>query len=524
MQPPDTAGAESAPPAPPAPAAPPGASPHAHDQYFRTDDLREGVAGRAIRGGAFTIGSQGSQFIIGLLATMVMARLLTPRDYGLIGMVTVVTGFLTIFKDIGLSRATIQRNVLTHDEASSLFWINGGVGVCIAFLTAAIAPALARFYHEPRLTDITIALACGFLVSGFSVQHQALLRRRMRFGILAASDVFSSTLAGVVGITMAFEHMSYWAIVGNQLTYTVSGAALAWTVCRWRPSLPKRSTRLRELLTFGGNVTGFTVLNYFSRNTDDLLIGRFWGSHELGLYAKAYQLLLFPLRQINLPIGGVAIPTLSRLVDEPERYRAAFARTLDKIVLVTMPLVMFLMVTADWLIAVVLGPQWVGAAKIFMWLGIAGFVQPIGYTTGWLFTSQDRTGEMFRWGVVSSAIAVMSIAAGVHWGALGVAKSYALTSALVTTPLNLWAVGRRGPIRTRDFYRISAPIAISAMAAGGAVFVFHHFAHPAHELVGLIIGFCITAVVFLSALALSAAGRAALRDVVASLEHLRGRA
>jgi len=346
----------------------------------------------------------------------------------------------------------------------------------------------------------------------------------MRFGILAANDVFSITLASVVGITMAFERMSYWAIVGNQLTFTISGAVLAWTVCRWRPSLPKRSTPVREMLAFGGNITGFTVLNYFSRNTDDLLIGRFWGSQQLGLYAKAYQLLLFPLNQINLPIGGVAVPTLSRLVDEPERYRAAFARTLDKIVLITMPLVVFLMVCSDWLIAVVLGSQWVGAANIFMWLAIAGFVQPIGYTTGWLFTSQNRTGELLRWGVMSSILAVGSIAAGVHWGAEGVAKSYGLTSALITTPLNLWWVGRRGPVRTWDFYKTSAPFAISAIIAGGAVWVFHYFAHPAHELVGLIIGFGITVVVFLAVLSAGAAGRAALRDVVASLEHLRGRA
>jgi len=189
-----------------------------------------------------------------------------------------------------------------------------------------------------------------------------------------------------------------------------------------------------------------------------------------------------------------------------------------------MPLVVFLMVCSDWLIAVVLGSQWVGAAKIFMWLAIAGFVQPIGYTTGWLFTSQNRTGELLRWGVMSSVLAVGSIAAGVHWGAEGVTKSYGLTSALITTPLNLWWVGRRGPVRTWDFYKTSAPFAISAIIAGGAVYVFHYFAHPAHELVGLIIGFGITIVVFLAVLSAGAAGRAALRDVVVSLEHLRGRA
>lgn len=504
---------------PPGPIVPPRVA--AHEQYFRTDDLREGVAGRAIRGGAFTIGSQASQFILTLLATMVMARLLTPRDYGLIGMVTVVTGFLTIFKDIGLSRATIQRAVLTHDEASSLFWVNGLVGVLITGITMAIAPVIARFYGEPRLTHITMVLGAGFLVSGFSVQHQALLRRRMRFGLLATSDVASTIVAITVGIGMALAGASYWAIVGNQLAFTLTGATLAWVFCRWRPSRPKRSTRIREMLAFGGNITGFTVLNYFSRNTDDLLIGRFWGSQQLGLYAKAYQLLLFPLNQINLPIGGVATPTLSRLVDEPERYRDAFRRTLEKIVMVTMPLVAFLMVTADWVMAVVLGPQWLGAARIFMWLAIAGFVQPIGYTTGWLFTSQNRTAELLRWGVIGSSLAVASIAAGVHWGAEGVARSYALVSACVSTPLSLWYVGRRGPVRTRDFYTTSLPIAAAAILAGVAVLAYHRWLPPAHPLVGLIVGFVITAAVFLGTLSLSRAGRGALRDLFASLEHLR---
>jgi PST family polysaccharide transporter len=366
-----------------------------------------------------------------------------------------------------------------------------------------------------------MVLAAGFVVSGFSVQHQALLRRRMRFGLLAASDLTATVLSLAVGIGMAVAGASYWAIVGNQLAFTLTSATLAWAFCRWRPSLPKRTTQVREMLAFGGNITGFTVLNYFSRNTDDLLIGRFWGSQQLGLYAKAYQLLLFPLNQINLPVGGVLTPTLSRLVDEPERYREAFRRTLDKIVMVTMPLVAFLMATSDWLIAVVLGPQWLGAAKIFMWLAIAGFVQPVGYTTGWLFTSQNRTGELLKWGVVSSLLAVGSIAAGVHWGAEGVAMSYALTSAFISTPANLWYVGRRGPVRTMDFYRTWFPFALSAILAGCSVVVYRTLLHPTHPLLGLIVGFAITAVVFVATLALGAAGRAALKDLIASLEHLR---
>lgn len=491
------------------------------EQYFRTDDLREGVAGRAIRGGAFTIGSQASQFILSLGATAVMARLLTPRDYGLIGMVTVITGFLTIFKDIGLSRATIQRAHLTHGEASNLFWINGLVGAGIMLLTMALAPAIADFYHEPRLVGIATVLSVGFVIGGFSVQHQALLRRRMRFGLLAISDITSMVVSIIVGIGMAWRGFSYWAIVGNQLAYNSTGALLAWVWCRWRPSLPSRASPVGEMLAFGGNVTGFTVVNYLARNTDDLLIGRFWGSHELGLYAKAYQLLLFPMNQINLPISGVAIPTLSRIVDEPGRYRAAFLRTLDKIVLVTMPLVAFLLVTSDWVMDILLGPQWTGAARIFAWLALAAFVQPVSYTTGWLYTSQNRTGEWLRWGMLGSALSVASIAIGVSWGGLGVAISYGITNAFVNTPLNLWFASRRGPVRTRDFYATTWPFAVSSIVAGLVVFALRQYVHPARPVVGVVGAAIVMVVVYLPVLVMSAGGRAALRDLIESLEHLR---
>jgi len=451
---------------------------------------------------------------------MVMARLLTPRDYGLIGMVTVITGFLTVFRDIGLSRATVQRPHLTHEEASNLFWINTGVGVVIMLATMALAPVIASFYGEPALMAITVVLATGFFVTGASVQHRALLRRRMRFGVLSLSGVASVVVAIAVGIGMAWYHFSYWAIVGYQLAYTTTGALLSFVFCRWRPSRFTTFGSVRDMLAFGGNVTGFTTLDYFARNTDDLLIGRVWGTQQLGFYAKAYQLLLFPLMQINLPVSGVAVPTLSRLIDEPARYRAAFLRILEKIILVTMPLVAFLYVTSDWVMDVVLGPQWGGAARIFRWLAIAAFVQPVGYTTGWLFTSQNRTRSMLRWGVVSSTIAVVSIAAGLPWGAAGVAASYALASTFITTPLSLMVVGREGPVRATDFYRVIFPFAGAGLFAGAAAYAYRILAAPERPLEGLIVSFVIASAAALAALLATRVGRAALLDMVHSVAHL----
>ena len=242
------------------------------------------MGSRVIRGGAITLISQGAQFFISMAGTVVLARLLTPRDYGLIGMVTVITGFLTMFKDMGLSQATIQREELTHEQTSNLFWVNVGASTLIALITVALAPLVARFYGEPLLAWITVALAAGFIFGGFTVQHQALLRRQMRFGLLAASSIIAAVVGLLVGIFLAWRGARYWALVGQQLTVALVTAITVWVFCGWRPALPSRRSGVGDLLAFGGNVTGFNVVNYFARNGDNLLIGKMWGSASLGLY------------------------------------------------------------------------------------------------------------------------------------------------------------------------------------------------------------------------------------------------
>src|SRR5439155_6207554 len=147
-----------------------------------------------------------------------------------------------------------------------------------------------------------------------------------------------------------------------------------WTVCRWRPGLPARGIGIRSMLSYGGNLTGFNVMTFFSRNLHNALIGKFWGPYQLGVYSRAYQMLLMPMQQINAPLAAVAVPTLSRLADSPERYRAAYLKILEKIAMITMPLVAFMIATSDWLVLVLLGPKWQEAGRIFMLLSIAAII------------------------------------------------------------------------------------------------------------------------------------------------------
>jgi PST family polysaccharide transporter len=482
------------------------------NRHFRTDHLQGDLAGRSARGGAVTMTAQGLRFVFSTVATILLARLLTPQDYGLIGMAAVVTGFVAMFKDMGLSSATIQREEISTEQISTLFWINLGLSILVAMITASIAPAVAWFYGDSRLTLITIGLAVGFIFGGLTIQHAALLKRQMRFTALATIDVIALLLGLVAAIIVAWNGGRYWALVANQLVGGISYAICIWFASGWRPGRPVRNSGVRSMLGFGSNLTGFLVVNYFARNLDNMLIGRFWGSRSLGLYSKAYQLLLFPIDQINTPIAAVAVPALSRLNDSPERYRQAYLRILQKVAIVTMPGMAFLIVCSDWIVRLALGPQWIEAGRIFAILGIVGMVQPMANTTGWLFISQGRTHHMFQWGLIGSSIIVVSIIAGLPWGALGVATSYSVVFLLVVTPLLFWFVGRHGPVRTLDFYRTVAPIAVAALCVLASLLFLRQWVNETRPILGLVISFVVTIVVTMLTLCVSHAGRMALKD------------
>ena len=483
------------------------------EQYFRTDHLRINLGGRAARGGVIAIASQGLKFFITIAATSVMARLLTPQDYGLIGMAAFVTGFVSMYKDLGLSAATIQKSEISSAQISTLFWINVVLSLGITLLTAALAPLVAWFYGEPRLTWITVVTSSGFLISGLAVQHEALLKRQMRYFALAAIGLTSVIIGYVVGITMAWYGYSYRALVFSQLAVVSTNTGLTVSLCRWVPNLPKRDTGVRSMIRFGGNLTGFTTINYFSRNLDNLLIGRFWGAQQLGLYTRAYQLMGLPIDQINEPVTSVALPSLSRLTGSPEDYRLAYLRMLEKIALLTMPGVVLMIVTSDWIVHIVLGSQWVGATRIFVLLGITALFQPVANTTGWLLVSQGRTNHMLKWGLISGPIIMASIVAGLPWGAVGVAASYAFTRVCIVDPLLYWFVGREGPVHTIDFYKTMAPFVVSSFCALLAALAFRRWSSVNSGLWTISICLIITAITTILTLAIIPAGRRALRDV-----------
>lgn len=430
------------------------------DSFFDIDHLHSDLKRRTVRGALVNVVSQSLKFLVHMASTIVLARILTPNDYGLFGMVTALTGFVGMFRDMGLSMATIQKPRIDHAQTSILFWVNVGLSVGVMFLTIFLAPAISKFYGEPRLTGITIALAAGFLIGGLSVQHQALIRRQMRFSLLAVIEISAMFLGVVVAILAGINGWGYWALVCMQLTIALTTTVMSWAFCLWRPGWPRKNTGARTMISFGGNLTIYNFVNYFARNLDNVLIGKYLGPFQLGLYSKAYNLLLFPLSQINTPITHVAISALSRLQNDPDKYRNFYFRAMNGIAYLTIPLVALLAALSEEIILIMLGPQWSGASKIFRILAFAGIIQPIVNLVGWVYITLGQTDRMMKLGFFTSPMFILSFIIGLKWGAIGVAASYAIFNYILFIPI-FWIAFRKSPLNvTSVFKNIWKPMVI----------------------------------------------------------------
>jgi O-antigen/teichoic acid export membrane protein len=393
---------------------------------LKTDHLQDDLKGRSVRGGVVALSSQGAQFLIQSVATVVLARLLTPADFGLVAMVTAVTGLAQAFADLGLSEATIQRKEITHNQVSALFWINVVIGLGLTLITALLAPAFAWFYREPRLVEVALMLSVTFLISGLRVQPDALLKRQMRFASLAIRDVVSYAVAVPFAIIMAMRGYGYWALVAIPLSLNMVQMTLAWMMVNWRPSLPRRDPEVRSMVVFGSSVAASYLTITLNRSADNILIGWYWGAAPLGLYSRAYNLLMLPIRQLTAPASSVAIPAFSRIQDDPDRFARYYLGALGLVVWISAPIFGFLFVAAEPVIVLILGSQWREAAPVFQFLAISALGQLLLESTIWLLISRGESRRLLKLLLIVSPVIVASFVIGLPFGIKWVALSFSL--------------------------------------------------------------------------------------------------
>ncbi|WP_298932793.1 lipopolysaccharide biosynthesis protein [uncultured Ruegeria sp.] len=487
----------------------------AHDTY----------GGTVVQGGVYAALSQlvmvGCQFG----SVLILSRLLKPADFGLSAMIGPVIAFLTLFKEMGLLQAVIQKRTLTYGQLNSLFWINLGVSLTLTVLLILLAPLIADFYKEPELTWLVRIMALNMVVTALGAQHFALLNRNMGFGRIAINASTIAVFSLVVSILWALVSPTPWALVAGTLAGGVLGALLVWAWVPWHPSRPSIAAGTADLLGFGAGVTGFKLANFLSRNLDSILIGRVWGGSALGFYDRAYKLILFPLNRVAQPLSQVMVPVLSRMQDEPHRYTHAFFRVFGLMQLAILPGVAALTGMADTAVPFLLGAQWTESAPIFAALGIAALAQPLANPTGWLFVSQGRTTEMAWWGFASATVTCAAFVWGVQFGVREFAMAYAAVTMLKLFPLWL-LVTRKGPVGRDCILRRILPVFCAGLVCYVIILVTQA-SLPDHAFAKLVAGTTISYAAFAVFLTFSAYGRDTLGEVkglaVKALQELKKR-
>lgn len=439
------------------------------EDYFISRAYDSDLKIKALKGGFVSVASRLANISIQFISIVILARLLTPDDFGLIAMSHVIINLFLVFQDVGLQDATIQAPILNHEIASTLFWINSGVGVIIAIFILILAPLAVVFFKRSQLLPILLVYANIFIFYGLSFQHMALLKRKLKFFQIGIISVVSYFLATAVAIIMALLGMKYWALVFRDIVVAISIMILSWIYCSWRPGKPRKSEEVKALVKFGANSVGFYIINYFSNNLDKTIIGKKYGSEPLGFYSRAYYIAATPAGQLSQSIFHVAVSTLSKLRNDKDKFNNYYFNAISLISFLGMPLSAFMVIMNKELVYILLGPKWAPTAELFAILGLSAGMNIIYQTNGWLHVSLGRSDRWLQWGIFSSIILTASLLIAMIFGIKAIAWAYTLTIILFTIPAVIYA-GKPVSIFLYPLLKaISKPI-LSAMITGLIIF------------------------------------------------------
>jgi O-antigen/teichoic acid export membrane protein len=428
------------------------------------DTLRDKVA----RGAFWSILTQISIQATRLLVGIVLARLLTPHEFGVAGMALVLSNLLTLFTDLSLGAALIQRPSITESDRSTMFWTTLAVGLLCTGFGIAISGPVGDFFHQPQAGSLFAVLSVGFTLSALSSTQSALATRELAYRRLQTREMAAIGISAVVAVVVAAIGGGAWAIIAQQLTFGAASAVLIWLLSPWRPRLVFSSASFRSLGSFGITLFGSRLLAYANLNADNLLIGRFLGGQALGIYSLAYNVMFTPMLRIGLPFQQVVFPAYARLQSDPGRLGLAWVRSRRLAAAVLAPLFLAILVVAPDLVPVVFGAKWHRAIGVVQLLCVAGVAHTL-VTLNWsVLQALGMARLLFTINLFTSAVIVGGFAIGLTWGIVGVAAAYAIAKWLLILP-DVWLTSRAvamGAFQSLRQSCVSLPLA--CLAAGFA--------------------------------------------------------
>ena len=419
----------------------------------------------AVRGGAATISAAALSLAVQVVSTVILARLLTPADFGLVAMVTTFYMLLMGVGANGCNEAIIQRDKMEQFLASNLFWINFAVGLILTIGFAAAGSLLAQFYRNPQVAHVAVAMSPAILIAAISVVHVSLLKRAMRFATVSANEVVGRAVNTAVAILLTLRGWGYWALVAGIVAQALSIAIGAWWLCRWIPSLPRRGMGTRAIVRFAANVYGTFNANYFTRNFDNLLVGWRFNAAALGYYKKAYDLFALSASQLTAPLNNVALAALSRVKHDPVRFRRQLARSLGIVAFIGMALGADLTLVGKDVVRLVLGPKWLESGRIFELFGPGIGVMLLYSTVGWIHLSIGKPGRLLRWTLVESAATALLFVLALPWGPAGIAVAWSVSSWMLLIPA-FWYAGRPIQFGTAQLMAVVWKFVVASLTAG----------------------------------------------------------
>lgn len=443
-------------------------------EYFGENKVEVGHGRRSLRSGVVSIIARGLNALIQVGSVLCLARLLTPEDYGLVGMVLAVTGFAPVLVNLGTPDAVAQRSKIEKGEVSALFWITLFVGIASTLMIAAAGPLIARFYNEPRLAQITLASSLTFLMVGLHSQHYALMRRAMKFEELAVIDVTTNVLSAAIAIGMALAGFAYWALVLRPVTLNFFLAAGVWLRCGWVPRKPEFTRGVRGMLKLGANITGFTLTDFVGKSSDRVVIGYRNGAASLGFYQNAMFVYDNVLDVLIAPLHGVAVSSLSKVRDDLAELKRLWSKALNTLSFYAMPAFGVLALNGQDAIVFLLGEKWARAGALLGILALRGIPHCVERTLGWLHVTAGRTDRWLRWGLLATGAQLAALACGLPFGPQGIVIAFVICMFVLFLPALSYA-GQPLGIRARDVLGATYGPMIASLFGLGIGFLVKHF-------------------------------------------------
>jgi O-antigen/teichoic acid export membrane protein len=415
----------------------------------------KGIGQIALQGGLKMFLSQGVKLVVQIASIVVLARLVTPEDFGLVAFLTSIFAFVGLFSEFGLTMAIVQKEQIQEKDLNTLFRISASIGMLLLLCIGVAGLVTAWISGDARYQWIFVIFAVMFFFKSLSTVPQGLIRRRLQFGFLSLQEAGAFLFGAMAAVAIATQGRGILALMAFQLIPGLLMCTSSWFFSGWRPHRSAGSIQeASSYFSFGGAFTLVEIANTVCKHIDNLLIGKVWGMEMLGQYTRAYALMLAPMNQVMGPLGAVLIPSFSRIHQNKIEFKKLTTALFISFVGLTAPSAALIFVYTNTIVNLLLGPGWEVAEKIFWWFGFAVFCKPLGCIVYWIFVSSGKMKQMMRWTVVNMVLTVCAILVGLQYGPIRVAALFSISEITLQIPIAIYLLGKTKLIPVGKWYKI----------------------------------------------------------------------